>query len=165
MEEIWKPVAGYESHYFVSNLGRVKSCFARGERILVPSKGQYGHCRVQLYKNGERIRVLVHRLVALAFLRSPCENEEVNHIDFDPTNNRVDNLEWVTHRANILHSRHRLARKTGESHGMSKLSEADVASIRATYAAGGISFVKLGARFGICGQQAHRIVRGQRWQT
>lgn len=164
MEEIWKPVAGYEENYFVSNHGRIKSRFSDRERILIPHKGKYGHCRIQLYNEGSRIRSLVHRLVAFAFLPDAVQPSEVNHIDFDPTNNRVENLEWVTHQQNIMHSRHRLSNIKGESHVHAKLSEQDVLSMRATYAAGGTSFAKLAKQFGICTQQCHRIVRGERWQ-
>jgi hypothetical protein len=168
MEETWKPIPGYETRYHVSNLGRVRrvgkvhgksDCY----RILKPYNGTYGHGRVQLCMDGHKKRELVHRLVAKAFLPEPPEGCEVNHIDFDPTNNRVDNLEWVPHRQNILHSRERLARKCGIEHGMVKLTEELVKAIRDRYARGGISFAKLGAEYGICAQQCHRIVRGKRW--
>lgn len=170
MQEIWMPVSGFEGLYSVSNLGRIKSTGKRGQngtaRILIPYPGKYGHGRVQLCRNGTKTKALVHQLVARAFIGDPpTPDHEVNHIDFDPTNNRVDNLEWVTHRQNILHSADRLARSPGEKHGQAKLTAVDVAAIKERYAAGGISFVKLGALFGVCAQQCHRIVRGERWAS
>lgn len=161
MTEIWKPISGFENLYKVSDHGNVFSI--RSNKVLSPDKGKYGHRSVQLYGASGKTRALVHRLVAFAFLGDPPVGHEVNHIDYDPTNNHVRNLEWVTHRQNILHSRHRLVNKRGEDHIQSKLTEADIKAIRQRYAEGGISFVKLGALYGICGQQCHRIVRCQRW--
>lgn len=161
MHEIFLPVRGFESLYEVSNFGNVLS--KRSGKLLVPSKGKYGHCVIQLCEKGKKTRALVHRLVAFAFIGDGKKGEEVNHIDYNPTNNHVSNLEWVTHRQNMLHSKDRLPKMKGILHGQVKLTEADIKAIRQRYAEGGISFVKLGALYGICGQQCHRIVRGQRW--
>lgn len=166
MEEVWKPVEDYEGLYEVSNLGNVKSIgpgHRRKRGNLSPEAGKYGHKRVLLYKDGQREKWLVHRLVAFAFLGVPPEKYEVNHIDFDPTNNHVDNLEWVPHRDNILHSRDRLARKRGESHGRSKLTAEQAQAIKDRYAQGGISFAKLAKEFDVSPQQCHKIVRGMKW--
>lgn len=105
MEETWRAVAGYEGCYEVSNLGRVKSLdrFVNGKkgkcrpvksRILSQRKMKTGYMTVHLSINGIDKRLLVHRLVAEAFLPNPLNLSCVNHRDEDKTNNTVWNLEW-----------------------------------------------------------------------
>lgn len=97
----WRDVGGYEGMYQVSNKGSVKSLSrkdARGhvlqEKELKLSTTKKGRKMVILSKNGQTKGFSVHRLVAEAFLgRSELT---VNHIDEDPTNNNVENLEYMT---------------------------------------------------------------------
>ena len=106
MLEIWKPIAGYEGLYEVSNLGRVKS-FERPNTkggILKTTKNNRGYHDVSLMKCGKRKHQLVHRLVAIAFCEKPEGTNVVNHIDCNPDNNCASNLEWVTQSQNICHS-------------------------------------------------------------
>lgn len=93
MNEIWKEI---DDRYSVSNLGRVKSNYANKERILKPTPDARGYLKVDLRHGEIRKGMMVHRLVALAFIENPNpENfKEVNHKDEDKTNNCVDNLEW-----------------------------------------------------------------------
>lgn len=101
MEEIWKDIKDYEGLYQVSNLGRVKSLYTN--RILNPMKHTKGYLRVRLYKNSVASNQRIHRLVAEAFIPNPENKPQVNHIDENKTNNRVDNLEWVTNKENCNH--------------------------------------------------------------
>lgn len=112
MKEIWKDAVGFEGRYEVSNLGRVRShvCSFNGKdpkepktKILRDADNK-GYRRVVLIsKEGKRCCKTVHRLVAAAFL-GDCTNMEINHIDCDKTNNRVDNLEICTQSHNTLHA-------------------------------------------------------------
>ena len=96
-DEIWKPVAGYEDLYEVSNLGRVR----RKAWQIVKGKAEKGeYRRVKLCKDGEEKQFLVHRLVAEAFVPNPNSLTIVNHKDERPSNNRADNLEWCTYKHN-----------------------------------------------------------------
>ena len=110
-EEIWRDIAGYEGLYQVSNCGRVKS-FYRGGRILKQSLKR-GYMFVELYLNTNGKIHIVHRLVAQAFIPNPLNKLEVNHINGIKTDNRVENLEWVTRSENEQH-----AYDTGLAHGM-----------------------------------------------
>lgn len=99
--EIWKDIPGYEGIYQVSTSGRVKSLKFGKERILKPIRNNCGYLQVELCKNGECKRFYVHRLVAQVFLPNPNNLPEVNHIDEDKINNRVENLEFCDRIYNI----------------------------------------------------------------
>lgn len=115
MEEIWKDVKGYEESYEISNTGKLRS----KDRAILKSNGviQYrngilislnlnsdGYLQGKLCKDGKMKTIRIHRLVAEHFLPNPNNLPEVNHKDYDRTNNNVDNLEWSSHKENIQHS-------------------------------------------------------------
>ena len=105
--EQWKPIAGYEGLYEVSNLGRVRSLNYHREgrtKILKPGRVGGGYLMVVLCKDGKVRCMKVHRLVASAFLPNPLGLETVNHIDEDKTNNDVSNLEWMSRTDNVAYS-------------------------------------------------------------
>ena len=110
-DEVWKDIPGYEGLYQVSNLGRVKSMSRQKkhsynsvaqlkEKILTPIN-ICGYHRVILRKNNKAHNKFIHRLVAEAFIDNINNYNEVNHKDENKTNNRVDNLEWCSHKYNI----------------------------------------------------------------
>lgn len=96
--EIWKDVKGYEGLYQVSNLGRVKG--TKSKKYLKTTKSNKNYLVVNLCKNAEYHSFNIHRLVAEAFIPNPQKLPCVNHKDYDPNNNCVDNLEWVTPKQN-----------------------------------------------------------------
>ena len=104
--ENWKDIKDYKGFYQISDCGRIKS-LARDvyrqngtfhhhikEKILAPALNSKGYQYVQLYKNGKRKLMLVHRLVAMAFIENPKNEPMINHKDENPLNNCVENLEW-----------------------------------------------------------------------
>ena len=109
---IWKDIKGYEGFYQVSNLGRVKSvrrevnyCIdglkaKREEKFLTLEMSNCGYLRVRLSINGESKKYSVHRLVATSFIPNSLNLSCVNHKNEDKTDNRVENLEWCTHKYN-----------------------------------------------------------------
>ena len=135
MIERWKPIEGYESLYEVSNLGTIRSVDHFGSNgvstILYKGKplkpfldGRGYYVQVTLCKGKHhKQKVLVHRLVAKAFVPNPNNLPEVNHKDGNKLNNEASNLEWVTSKQNKDHAyalglydtpkfRHRVSPKT-----------------------------------------------------
>lgn len=104
MEEIWKDVIGYEGLYQVSNLGRVKHLIGynhKTEYILKPTLNEAGYYYVTLSKHNKTRKRLVHRLVALAFIKREDDyRNEIDHINAIRTDNRIANLRWCTRKEN-----------------------------------------------------------------
>lgn len=100
--EIWKDIPGYEGYYIVSSLGRVYS--VKKKLLKVPWLTQRGYHEIALYRNTDRKVWKVHRIVAVAFIPNPNHKPQVNHLDGNKINNRLDNLEWVTAKENVIHA-------------------------------------------------------------
>lgn len=110
--EIWRDIPEFNGFYQASNLGRIKSLerFRKGEngclisvkeRILKPQITCDGYYRVCLYKQSVQKHYKVHRLVWSAFNGQIPQGYEINHIDENPSNNRLENLNLMTHKENI----------------------------------------------------------------
>lgn len=105
-QEIWNEIKGFGGNYSVSSEGRVRSNgLLKGKnskvRILKTELSKKGYLRVGLTKDGKQKKYLVHRLVAIAFLDNPNNLPEVNHRNEIKTDNRVENLEWMSRRDNM----------------------------------------------------------------
>lgn len=98
----WKKIENF-SNYSVSSMGEVRN--DKTNKILKQSHNNKGYmyCYIKrddgVYKNCQ-----VHRLVAKTFIPNINDKPCVNHKDYNPSNNNVENLEWVTHSENCLHS-------------------------------------------------------------
>lgn len=104
MNEIWKPIRGYEGRYEISNFGNVASLrFARGSnrRLLKQSTNTWGYSQVTLSKDKVKKNFTVHRLVAEAFVDNPNNFKQINHIDENKSNNKAENLEWCNSLYNV----------------------------------------------------------------
>jgi hypothetical protein len=126
-EEIWKDIPGYEGLYQVSNLGRVyslpkqwvsgkyNSVIKHNGKILKQNPDKRGYLSVSLNLNGNDKTRLIHQLVAEAFLNHKrCGYKLViDHINNEPTDNRVENLQIVTQRFNASKDRNRESKYIG----------------------------------------------------
>jgi len=151
MIEIWKDVKGYDNMYQVSNLGRVKSVPRTGVqhhnatqvfkgRILKPyKKPKRGYMSVVFSKGNTLKTYSVHRLVAKAFIPNPENKYSVNHINGNPSDNIITNLEWATASEQMQHAVKIGLQPIGSKHPHSKLTENYVREIR--------DYVKNNARY------------------
>ena len=111
MKEIWKDIPGYNGMYQVSDLGRVKSFWFNKIRILKAGKNKSGYYTVVLCKNKKQTSSDVHVLIAKSFLEHVPNGHEivVDHIDNNKSNNKLSNLQLITHRLNTSKDRKGLA--------------------------------------------------------
>lgn len=100
--ETWRDIPGYEGRYQVSNLGRL---WSKERGLLSPFLSRGGYLVATLQRNGKRYGTGVHRLVAQAFIPNPEDKPQINHKNGIRTDNRPENLEWVTCSENNLHRR------------------------------------------------------------
>jgi len=132
LNEIWKPIPGYEDKYEISNLGRVrnkKSGLFRQFQIKKRGKGYYCF-NVYNEKDKKNETLMVHRIVAKVFIDNPHNKPHVNHIDGNSFNNCVNNLEWVTPKENVLHSFKQKNKTYKQQLGARKLTKEQILEIR-----------------------------------
>ena len=138
MNEIWKPIPGYKNLYEASNTGKIRSkgrivskmnhgtmCEVYYPPIILAQRyNQEGYLYVTLNEGKHQITARVHRLVALAFLDNPNNKTQVNHINGNPSDNRLENLEWCTPSENTIHAYETgLNKKRGRSKPIAKIDE------------------------------------------
>lgn len=113
--EEWRDIIGWEGYYIASSFGRVASLYRRPlrkngtsysvqPRIMKPNISKHNgilYCYVCFRKNCEAFTVAIHRLVAQAFIPNPNNYSDVDHLDRNGTNNKIDNLRWCTRSMNM----------------------------------------------------------------
>lgn len=183
IEEKWLPVFGYEGFYSISNVGTIRRETSANGRppghILRASFDGYGYLHLRLSKHGEARTVVVHRVVARAFLGECPAGHEVNHKDGDKQNNRVENLEHVTTKQNHEHAAANGLKATGVRQGQhthperfprgervhtAKLTNEAVRIIRQRLA-NKESGRALAAEFKVSANSISRIKTGRTWKT
>lgn len=169
--EEWRPVIGIPG-YCVSNLGRVLSLpkewivhgapHRRGQKILKPRLVSKRYCSVLLARKGESPKgMLVHRLVCEAW-HGERNGRQTNHKNGIKTDNRAENLEWVTPTQNVLHAygnNLKLSIK-GSNHGGSIISESDAMDIYNS----DLSGVDIAKRYKISQSSVSAIRMGRLWR-
>lgn len=144
MEEIWKDIIGYEGLYQISNIGRVRSIKTNypkigrkrtGELLKIKTSNKGYFCVFIRGREGKQKNTLVHRLIAIHFIQNPMNKPQVNHINSIRTDNRLENLEWVTPAENNKHAYDfgNQIKRNGEDHFGAKLTQKQVLEIRSKY--------------------------------
>jgi hypothetical protein len=182
-KEVWKDVKGYEGIYKVSNFGRVKSLdrevapnnrvpYWRKGKICKQSKSNLGYMTVGFTVNNVKVNKYVHRLVAEAFITNVNNYPQINHIDCDKTNNRINNLEWCTNSQNQIHASknglnklhlHRVA-YSGEKNGRSLLTKEQVLEIKQKYIPYKYSAKKLAQEYNVSESCITHILNNTSWK-
>jgi len=99
--EVWKDIVGYPS-YQVSNMGKVKSLKCGRNKYLKDATTIKGYKVVCLSSHGKHMTLNVHKIVAMAFLGEKPSHLIIDHVDGNRANNRIDNLQYITYRANNI---------------------------------------------------------------
>ena len=165
MNEIWKPVAGFEDRYEVSSEGRVRSFvrYPEGKILRFNAGGKNIYPSLSLGRNNVRT---VHSLVARAFLGPKPVSCEVCHEDGNYRNNKASNLYWGTHSENIRdavrHGTHKVPKTIlrGEQNGGTTLSEDQAIKIICDQRI----HAQIALDFGVCKMTVGNIKRGKTWQ-
>lgn len=175
MKEKWEFIEGTDNAYEVSNKGRIRSYYNGSQwglkeepELLSPVKvGKESERVTDNYYLGVTLkgrgRVLVHRIVAEAFIKNPLNKKIVNHKNGIKNDNRADNLEWVTNMENRIHMQRVLFKKGFNTTSTQKLSYNDVIDIRNTYRIGCFTVKEIADAWNISASQAGRIIRRKSW--
>lgn len=130
MEEVWKPIIGYEGLYKISSLGRVMSHFKllsvpESKGIVKLGKNKHGYLQIYLTKDGKAKYHAVHRLVAKAFIPNPQNMPFVNHLNEIKDDNRACNLEWCDAKYNTNYGTciERRANRQRNNHGSKSVEQ------------------------------------------
>ena len=166
--EVFVRVENFPS-YLIGDQGTVLSLNYRGNTGRTKEMGKYvqrdGYQQVELYKNGEGKRITVHRLVAKHFVRKPEGKNEIDHINNDKTDNRAENLRWVTRGENVRNAFEEglYENREGENSNTAKLTEEEVVEIRRLYEKTEKTQYDLADMYGVSQVQIGRIVRRETW--
>jgi hypothetical protein len=183
MKEQWKSITETDGNYEVSNFGRVRrakegkgTCIGRIIKLYLCVRKSRGNATGYLSAalrdgRGRSKTYQVHVLVAKYFVGPRPVGKEVNHDDLDKTNNRWDNLEYMTPEENLEHARIHgafcgpLHAASGEDAGQAKLDWRQVRRIRELYSAGeGHTIRSLAAHFGVGASTVRYVINGSAWR-
>ena len=169
--EIWKDIEETEGLYQVSNLGRFKRLERDrfSEMILKLGKYSNGYYQFSVVIKRKRITAIAHRIVAKYFIPNPENKSQVNHKNGIKTDNRVENLEWVSHSENMKHSfrvlKNKPYDKTCEKNPNSKLKKEDVLEIRNLYKNNIITQSEISKKYNINAPAIWKIVNNRTWKN
>ncbi len=161
----WRVIPNTCGLYEVSNSGLVRRVDRNRLRSTSPQSN--GYLRVNLSINGKAIHRMVHSIVASVFLGERPEGFQVNHKNGDKSDNRVENLEYLSPTDHAYHTGHvikRLRPAQGSRHAMAVLTDELARQIHAEYSVGNITQRELSERFGVSQGNISLILNGKLWK-
>ncbi len=159
-----KLVTIHGAQYTITSEGKVYGKY--GQPITIRPNSS-GYASFTAGRKGQRINVAVHRLVAESFIPNPLNLTDVDHLDSDRMNPRMDNLEWVTHEENIRRAYERgnhEGRATGEKNTKSVLDRTVVNEMRIDYIIYGISITEISKKYSSPWSTVNNVVKGYTWK-
>jgi hypothetical protein len=161
--EFWKEIPTAPG-YYVSNHGRVRRHHPeRWVDLTTANKSQGGRGFLRAYVDGKEKGLQVARLVLSLFGRPPKPGELCRHLNDDPSDDRIENLAWGTHRDNMRDMVRNGGSLKGVKHHKSKLSEDDVKEIR-SLAARGVPRIDISKKFNVTLGTIGHVVRRMTWR-
>lgn len=155
------PIQGNE-HYYISNEGYVYS--EKSNKVLKRRTNTPGYWTYAIRLKGKRKEVLLHRMLALTYLKHVKGKDCINHKDGVKKNNNLDNLEWVTQTENVNHAfKTGLRCNKGENHPMSKLTEKEVIEIRIKHSEEKITFKEIAKLYNVSTGTVSNIINKKRF--
>ena len=176
--EIWKQIEGT---YFVSTMGRIATSNHRNKgklKLMTPAKDNKGYLRTVFVINGKNRTIKVHREIAKAFIENPNSLKTVNHKNFIKTDNRLENLEWMSFSENYKHAwdngrrgnvwkkgetQHLNCLRIGENNGCSKLTDIQVKEIRQKFIPRKYTREMLAKEYGVKASTIKDVVLRKSW--
>ena len=180
---MWVPIRGYEDLYELNEIGEVRRktkliVCKDGRRKTIKSRllkvsiGNHGYKCVTLSMSDKKKSFLVHRLIASHFMGPSLNPKEtdINHKNGIKTDNRIENLEWITRGDNVRHA-HKIGLHDLRKSKMrisklciaNKISYGIAGEIRFMYEVSGLSQKEIGAIYGVSQPLVGRIVRNEIW--
>lgn len=157
-------IDGVASNYMIDINGVV---YNKHGVSMIPRDNGHGYLQIGLRIDKKRKNFKIHRLLALAFIPNPLNLPEINHIDNNPMNNDITNLEWTTHLANMQHKmkqgRH-LRINEGISNGFNKYSESTIKKIKKALITQDFTHKEIANIYGVSHSLVSAISTGRKWK-
>lgn len=163
-KEKWKEIEGYNGDYLVSDKGRILSKKRGRVKYRKLTKDSYGYYVLVLTNNGKRKHLKVHRIVAETFIENPDLKKSVNHKNGIKTDNRVENLEWMSFRENMIHAYDNNLIKSIEETGVSKITMNEANQIRSILEQKMCTKKDISACYGISKSNINHIISNRIWK-
>ena len=171
MKEVWKAIPGFSGFYEASNMGRIRSWRklaghgkkATEPRVLKQYGGNNKYNRVCLTRNSCKKKYSTHRLILLAFCGEPNRDYECGHLNSNRTDNRLENLKWVTRKENYSHRYGVETDNTGERNGRSKIKRKDAENIRCLFK-NGVAILDIANKYNLSRGNIYKIIQNHSWK-
>lgn len=160
-----KNIPGYNGIYKITCSGDVWSCHGISScKKLKTQIDRHGRVRVHLYQYAKRVNYQVHRLVCMTYLDTYSEKLTVNHLDGNPKNNNISNLEMCTVDENLRHALlNGYSNQKGQAHSQAKLSDCQVLEIKEILEGKVLSQRQIARIYGVHFNTISQIYLGTRW--